>query len=143
MYPFVTHTWNPIRGRCPHQCTYCYMKGFNVGELRLVDKELQTNLGSGNFIFVGSSCDMWAREVPTDWIIPVLVRCRNFDNTYLFQSKNPERWLGWDWQSYGAPIKSIWGTTIETNRDYGISEAPTPLNRYQALKQAIIDRWGY
>jgi DNA repair photolyase len=26
MYPFVTHTWNPIRGKCPHDCSYCYMK---------------------------------------------------------------------------------------------------------------------
>lgn len=26
MYEFVTHTWNPIKGKCSHGCTYCYMK---------------------------------------------------------------------------------------------------------------------
>ena len=26
MYEFVTHTWNPIKGKCFHGCTYCYMK---------------------------------------------------------------------------------------------------------------------
>ena len=24
MYEFVTHTWNPIKGICPHGCKYCY-----------------------------------------------------------------------------------------------------------------------
>ena len=26
MYQFVTHTWNTIKGECPHGCPYCYMK---------------------------------------------------------------------------------------------------------------------
>ena len=25
MYGFITHTWNPIKGHCYHQCSYCYM----------------------------------------------------------------------------------------------------------------------
>lgn len=24
MYPWVTHTWNPIKGICPHQCSYLF-----------------------------------------------------------------------------------------------------------------------
>ena len=24
MYSWVTHTWNTIKGECPHGCTYCY-----------------------------------------------------------------------------------------------------------------------
>ena len=24
MYPFVTHTWNAIKGICFHDCPYCY-----------------------------------------------------------------------------------------------------------------------
>ena len=51
MYGFVTHTWNPIRGECPHDCKYCYMKKWGKQKpLRLVEKELKTDLGSGNFI---------------------------------------------------------------------------------------------
>ena len=29
MYPFVTHTWNAIKGICFHDCPYCYMKKFD------------------------------------------------------------------------------------------------------------------
>ena len=29
MYEFVTHTWNPIKGKCYHDCSYCYMKKIN------------------------------------------------------------------------------------------------------------------
>ena len=46
IYPFVTHTWNPIRGHCPHQSTYYYMKKFRVGNPRLEEKEFTTNLGN-------------------------------------------------------------------------------------------------
>lgn len=28
MYNFITHTWNPIKGKCWHDCSYCYMKKF-------------------------------------------------------------------------------------------------------------------
>jgi len=91
MYPFVTHTWNPIRGKCPHDCSYCYMKVYPQKELRFVESEMETNLGEGNFIFVGSSTDMWAVSVPDKWIDCSLNRCHLFVNRYLFQSKNPER----------------------------------------------------
>lgn len=30
--------------------------------------ELKVNLGEGNFIFVGSSTDEWAANVPSEWI---------------------------------------------------------------------------
>ena len=26
MYKFVNYTWNPIKGKCLHDCSYCYMK---------------------------------------------------------------------------------------------------------------------
>ena len=65
MYAFVTHTWNAVKGKCPHDCEYCYMKEFPQGELKFDEKELKTDLGEGNFIFVGSSCDMFADAVPS------------------------------------------------------------------------------
>ena len=60
--------------------------------LRLEEKELKVNLGEGNFIFVGST-DEWAVNVPAEWIEQVLDYCDGFDNRYLFQSKNPARFL--------------------------------------------------
>lgn len=150
MYPFVTHTWNPIRSGkdgCPHQCIYCYMKGRTTGELRLEEKELKTNLGQGNFIFVGSATDMWAEAVPSEWIEKVITRCRKFfDNTYIFQSKNPARFLRFK-ECFVSFVKNdtykvILGTTLETH--YGditsplfskITKAPSPFHRYLDFTQ--------
>ena len=126
MYPFVTHTWNPIKGRCSHDCEYCYMKRFPLKELRLDEKELRTDLGSGRFIFVGSSTDMWAENVPQEWIEKVLNCCNKArSNTYLFQSKNPGNFYGNDF-----PPKIKLGTTIETNRIYPcMGNVPPPWER--------------
>jgi DNA repair photolyase len=123
MYPFVTHTWNPIKGKCAHDCVYCYMKRFPQKELHLDEKELKTNLGEGNFIFVGSSTDMYADNVPQEWrdeIFDVMVRYTK--NTYLLQSKNTH-WM------CAPDVPFIFGTTIETNRDYGLSKAPPVTER--------------
>jgi len=114
MYDWITHTWNPIKGKCPHDCSYCYMKRWGERKpLRLDEKELRTDLGSGNFIFVGSSTDMFAREVPDEWIVSVMEHLMKFDNKYLFQSKNP-----WNMFMGEYPSSSVFCTTIETNRWY-------------------------
>lgn len=64
MYEFITHTWNTIKGECYHDCSYCYMKRFGkLNKVRFDAKELKTDLGTGNFIFVGSSCDMFAENI--------------------------------------------------------------------------------
>ncbi len=131
MYPFLTHTWNPIRGRCSHQCCYCYMKQFKVGKLRLEEKELSSNLGSSNFIFVGSSTDMWAAEVPTEWIQKVIQHIKKYNNTYLFQTKFPIRFLEFI-RSFDQ--NCILGTTLETNRNYDLSMAPLPIERWMQFK---------
>ena len=85
MYGFVTHTWNTLLGRCSHNCTYCYNLGkcWFEGELRFNEKNLKDNLGKGNFIFVGSSNDLFAEEVPAEWIKKTLKHCRKFDNKYF------------------------------------------------------------
>ena len=49
MYPFVTHTWNPIRGKCPHDCLYCYMKVYPQPELHFAEKEIGNHFGRGEF----------------------------------------------------------------------------------------------
>lgn len=132
MYPFVNYSWNPIRGFCQHQCQYCYYQNNprfkdKIGLLRLEEKELKINLGEGRFIFVGSSTDMFADEVPTEWIKAVLKLCRLFpDNNYLFQSKNPKRFTFFE--PYFPP-KVILGTTIETNFNRNLSLALSPFER--------------
>jgi hypothetical protein len=131
MYPWVTHTYNAIKGKCPHDCSYCYMKVFRLPELHLDARELKVNLGEGNFIFVGSSCDMWAELVPSHWIELVLEKCQAHSNRYLFQSKNPERFFAY---ALASPLHSVFGTTIESNRSE-IGSAPLPYYRYKAMRE--------
>ncbi len=136
MYAFVSHTFNTIKGRCYHDCSYCYMKQYGEQKpIRFDKKELKTDLGEGNFIFVGSSCDMWAEDVPEEWILETLDHCNRFDNKYLFQSKNPRRML--EFQSRRRPYikpNSILGTTIESDKIYSeMGNAPTPEKRAFAL----------
>lgn len=128
MYGFVTHTWNAIKGKCPHDCEYCYMKVFPQGELRF-----KTDLGRNNIIFVGSSCDMFAQSIPKEWIIEVLDYCKKFpENTYLFQTKNPLRFT--DLREELISMNCILGTTIETNREGFSYNAPTIKERIRGMK---------
>lgn len=134
MYNFVSHTWNPIRGKCSHDCVYCYMKVFPQKELRLVESELIDDLGEGNFIFVGSSTDMFAKDVSTEWINTVLLKCRDYSlNKYLFQTKNPMRF---DEFSHLFPEKSVFATTIESNRTHKeMNNSPSLFERYDIFKE--------
>ena len=104
MYEFVTHTWNTVKGDCFHNCRYCYMKkdirhNEFANEPRLDYNEFRTDLGSNNFIFVGSGIDLFANDIPNSWIVKTLDYCNAacntlfFSNRYLFQSKNPKRIL--------------------------------------------------
>lgn len=136
MYPFVTHTWNVIKGICPHDCKYCYMKVYKQKPLHFDEKELKIDLGENNFIFVGSSCDMFAKEISNEWIKKVLEKCKNYEgNTYLFQSKNPNRFLEFQNQ---FPKNTILGTTLETNyiNNY-LSKAPLTTSRANAMIKLI------
>jgi len=102
------------------------MKRYKLKEKRLVFKELRSNLGSKNFIFVGSSIDMFSESVYSGWIAFVLEHCRKYpENRYLFQSKNPGRFKDFVKE---FPSTTLLGTTIETNIAYITAEySKTPL----------------
>jgi DNA repair photolyase len=141
MYTWVTHTWNTIKGECPHGCTYCYMKRWGKQKpVRLDEKEFKTDLECFNTIFVGSSCDLFANDIPDGWIYDTLEYCRRFDNEYLFQSKNPERML-----RYLAMMRTCDHvcTTIETNRIYPeiMGNTPSPKDRAYWLSQFKFNRY--
>ena len=133
MYGFVTHTFNTIKGLCEHNCTYCYMKRWkNQKNTRFDSKELLTDLGTGNFIFVGSSNDMFADGIEYEWILQTLEHCKKYNNKYLFQSKNPERFLLFKDE---VPLNSIICTTIESDKFYQsiMQNSPTPERRAEAM----------
>ena len=133
MYDFVTHTWNTVKGKCPHDCTYCYMKRWGgLRDVRFDRKELKTDLGEGNFIFVGSSCDLFAEAIPREWIEETLWHCHDYRSRYLFQSKNPLR-MGsfvdlWN-------LNAVVCATIETNRWYPeiMRHSPRPEDRADGI----------
>ena len=140
MYSWTTHTWNPIRGKCPHGCVYCFMKDRDVGPLRLDSKALADSLGKGRTIFVGSSTDMFADAVPGEWIWQVLNKCKYHDgNKYIFQTKNPSRFFKFVGE---FPLRTILGTTLESNREYGQSiDAPLPAERAAAFCDRRLQRF--
>ncbi len=83
MYGWIDHTWNCMKGSCYHSCGYCYKLRWGVQKsLRLDESEFRTDLGSGNFIFVGSSTDDFAAGVPSEWITMMLNHCAKFNNRY-------------------------------------------------------------
>ena len=140
MYDWVSHTWNTVKGACPHGCEYCYMKRWGrQPEIHFDEKELKTDLGSGNFIFVGSSCDLFANSIPITWIHDTLDHCREYEaNRYLFQSKNPGRI--YRLRRFLPPDITV-GTTIETNRSYPeMGDAPDVKERAWAmLNLSLLD----
>jgi DNA repair photolyase len=136
MYGFITHTWNPIKGACIHQCEYCYARGYAQLQVWLDEKCFLDNLGEGKFIFLGSATDMFSERVKTEWIKRVLHYCQVYPkNEYLLQSKNPHRFLD-DILMKIYDYKFILCTTIETNRQGLIdkySKAPSIENRILSL----------
>lgn len=153
MYPWVTHTHSHLGGECPHQCVYCYVDNPRfgrperyTGDLRLIEKEFNARYGTGKTIFVEHCNDLFAKYVHQDMIIEVIRHCLQWpENTYVFQTKNPERFLS---LSEGLPLNavfpnnSIYGTTIETNRDMSaISKAPPAVERMRAMSKILTRKF--
>ena len=137
MYEFITHTWNPIKGECQHDCSYCYMKRWgNLNPVRLDEKDFRTDIGEGNFIFIGSGTDMFAPDIPDEWISKVINKCYEHNkNRYLFQSKNPDKML-----DYFYTMESKFCITLESNIHYKeiMRNSPTPINRVHAVSTRNI-----
>jgi len=132
MYDFVTHTWNTVKGKCPHGCAYCYMtKWGEQRPFRFDESELKTDLGEGNIIFVGSGCDLWATEIPAEWISRTLEHCGKYGNTYFFQSKNPARIYHYRDDLPGGVICA----TVESDiwRREFMGDTPLPIDRVSPL----------
>jgi protein gp37 len=136
MYEFITHTWNPIKGFCPYNCSYCFTHRWgDQNPLHLDEKELRVNLGSGNFIFICSGCDLFHPDIPEEMFSRVLRHVREFqDNRYLLHTKNPARVLELAHKGYSWPGGSEICVTAETNRWYSdMGNAPDPIERLHEL----------
>lgn len=145
MYPWVTHTHTHLGGKCAHECSYCYVQAIAkrfgheryTGELRLVETEFSVNYGKDRVIFVEHCNDLFANAVPDAWILRILEHCRAYpDNTYVFQTKNPDKMLRY---LNVMPVNRLLGCTLETNEPDVILKvsptAPLPFSRCEAMKQ--------
>jgi len=144
MYTWTTHTWNPLGGECMHRCKYCYVKRSPrlarlekyKGPTRLIEKEL-INLGREKTIFVCSCTDLFGWWVNPKYIHSIIEHCHKYpDNIYFFQTKNPTRLRNW---LLKLPPKVILGITLESNRDYHVSEAPCQEERVAAFSEYSED----
>jgi len=148
MYDWITGTWNPLAGECPHKCVYCSTKSIPwksvrekySGELRLDEKAMKKSLGRGNTWFVCAQNDLFAEGVPQDIIRKIRDYCLEFIyNRYVFQTKNPIYIIA---QQHLFPVYSIIGCTIETNRDVQfIGNAPNPKDRVAAMMQIVLPKF--
>lgn len=141
----LTETWNPITG-CLHNCVYCWARSY-AGRLAsmgvkpyvthlfkpaFAEWRLKQKLRKGGFIFVSDMGDMWGEWVPKEWIEKVLEAIRsNPKSRFLFLTKNPKRYREFQ-RRFTENI--MLGATVETNRDYGLTKAPTPRERYEEMK---------
>ena len=136
MFSFVTHTWNPIKGKCEHNCSYCYAK--QEKELYLDEGAIAADLGEGRHVFVGSGTDLFGRSVPKKYIYDILMHISQYDNQYLFHTKNPARVIPF---VNDLPDRCAVGVTIESDLWHGcMANCPHPVDRIRDI--ALLYRMG-
>lgn len=138
-------TWNVIHG-CRFNCTYCNAR--KMAETRLkhslrykggftpafVTEELRRHFEPGEWVFICYMGDIfWADP---SWIWQVMGAVRAYPQTiFLAMTKAPALYRLWEQSREFMPANLVLGTTIESNRLYQLSKAPSPLSRY-------LDLWG-
>jgi DNA repair photolyase len=109
------------------------------GVPRLIEKEFDVNYGTGRIIFIEHCNDMWAEEIPGGWIRRILYHCQLYpENTYIFQTKNPERYN--KWLDIMPPNKML-GCTVETIDEVvarRVSKAPSPKDRLTVMDRLSL-----
>ncbi len=140
MFKSIDKTWNVFVG-CEFECSYCnarkaaltrlkesprYKDGFNP---HLVESEFKQTFKAGQFIFVAYMSDI--SFASSEARLAILQRIQQFPQTrFLLQSKNPLVFEGADYPKWD---NIYFGTTIETNRDYKLTKAPPPYDRYRSM----------
>lgn len=115
---WTDYTWNPIQGKCLHECEYCYMNSMWKRFTKLAENKLNESILNQKFpkkhskIFVGSSTDMWGNWVDKNWIHEVFRKIRHHkQHIYQFLTKNPERYFEFDFTEFKDFC--YFGTTVD------------------------------
>jgi len=140
MFNFITETWNPITG-CLYNCYNgrCWARiicnrfqkrwGYDFYP-RFHSDRLNRRFKPNKLVFVVSMGDLFGKWISPEYITKILSVINNHKRTTFFlETKNPDRY----WH-FSIPRNTIKSTTIETNRDYKVSLAPSTKERYKAFK---------
>jgi len=136
MFPFITHTVNPLGGGpCPYECTYCWATNLKdrysykkyQGDWRIIPKELK-KYDSKAFVFPFDMTEIGAPSIPAEIIDELLEWIGKQSCQMLLLTKNPRFY--YDWRNY-IPENAIIGCTIEsdTNIMSDFSQAPAGYHR--------------
>lgn len=142
----INATWNPVIG-CLHNCTYCWARNLTETRLKhmekykegffkpkLTEKDLKEKF-KNKYVFACIMGDLFGEWVSRDWILKVIETIKNNpESKYLFLTKNPRRYLEF---LNEFPTNIVLGATIETNRQYPVSKAPPPIERYKAMAKLV------
>lgn len=81
---------------------------------------------------------MFAAEVSSEWIQRTIDHCMQFNNQYLFQTKNPGRVT-----EFKLPKNTVICTTIESNRFYPeiMNNCPSPKERAEIMSSMNLDKY--
>lgn len=141
MFEFITcPPWNPIGGKCIHDCVYCWAKRMIVQydmekyKVNPYWSDAPPKFKEGDFVFMQDMNDLYAENVPTGLILQLLTVCRDNPNVrFLSLTKNPKRCyeiLRFLNVENEIPSNVVWGSTIESNINYpDISKAPLQCER--------------
>jgi len=134
-------TWNVHVG-CRFDCTFCNARKLALGRLKnvpryrdgfephLVKEELVKRFQPGDFVFVSYMGDI--SFAPRCLVILLLgIIDEQPGVNFLFCTKDPDCYHRWRLE---FPDNLYLGATIESNLDYGLSQAPEPTYRYVAMK---------
>ena len=102
-----------------------YKDGFKPN---IAEHELEKRFRK-QYVFACDMGDLFGEWVPIEWILKVLNAVRNSPSSYfLFLTKNPKRYFEF---LEVFPKNLVLGATIETNREYKVSSAPSVTERYE------------
>ena len=152
MFPFVTHTVNPMAGgffntpegeivACPYECSYCWARKLinrfkypkYMGPYRVEPKELRRTFKPDDFPFVQDMSDIGIATVEKRVIFDILTWVGSQPCPMLLLTKNPafyNKYINY------LPPNAVLGTTIETDlpgtRQF--SKAPYPSDRLAEME---------
>lgn len=131
-------TWNFFTG-CNFNCSYCWARKLVEGRLKKSypngfiptthPERFNRHFKPDDFVFVISMGDIaFAPSVVEDYIITVAHRYPK--TKFLLCSKMPDIFRKIKFHQPNIYL----GTTLETNRDYHLTQAPSPRDRYLAMR---------